>query len=1100
MLGAAEASSPRLIILSATREPESSSLVLATVPAGGGPKLTVLLRDSWLEAEPAPAPGDVARVVLCSRDFALQSWQDSDIHEVIVNDAQNLLVLHPDTLVSGTAVADSFVCLRKSVLSGRNPRGLGIAGVVSKAALQGSMIHDLFQAVLVQAGDAAENGDKGEDMDSEDGPLGVFTVAAIVEDVISAHRLDLYSAEMTEMDARAMLSGSLPAVLDWVGAFLGYEKERARVRDKKQICTVRVDGVRDIEESVWSPVFGLKGKIDASVRIMPDKVGELPRTIPLELKTGSSKGFSGVSHYAQVVLYMLLMSHRYETPTSRGLLTYIRAPSDNTAGSGSRGGNPDDDGCNGTSLVSMNRDELVGLVVQRNALAYYLAHDARIDNLPPMLEGKPNICERCYAIDSCVLQQRLLENSTTNGREAGSGPSEQLAAERSAHLKVDHERYYRFWRTQMAREESFSVKGRAELWAMSAKDREAQRRAWVGLQLCVPEDGGQTALVTSRRIPFTFKRYAHAVNSIDVLPATIFSKGDYVAVSVQSWDIATCSLEKGALVSNMATAFVDDISESTVTVLTDSNILHWCATRSRAPDSVVWRIDSEEIVASFSTAKSTIESLFVAEASGGSQRLRRLVSELQPPKFTPLGDADAVALQSIKEDLSEVGLKLNDEQLQALRKSREARDYMLLLGMPGTGKTATLATIVVAAVRSGQTVLICSHTRTAVDNILSRLLDIGFEDFVRVGSLGASGDSRIVPHHVSADSDLSVEDLTKRLHTPSVVATTCLGISHAVFARRNTFDMVVVDEASQILQPICLGPLRFASSSFILVGDHYQLPPLMRSEQVNGGGGGGVGTSDGDNPRESLFRRLCEAHPLAVVSLVRQYRMAADIMRLSNELVYNGMLVCGSTEIATRSLSLNYTGPQARRPEWLESALNPLQRVVFLDTDGLQQTRAAGGAAVGAVAGGAGRSESGARTSAAEASIIESVVAALCGAGARADEVALLSPYRAQVARLSEVLRRAGAGGGDACTIDQYQGKDKDCVVVSLVRSNARGDVGPLLADWRRINVALTRARRKLILVGSAATMAGGGHFLGALMGLLRGADAVRAVDELLAP
>lgn len=1082
MVGAAEASSPRLIVLSVARTPESSSIVLMTVPVGGGPELIVQLLDSWADSEPSPAPGDVARVILCSSDFVLQPWQATVTREVIVDDAQNLLVLHPDTLVSGTAVADSFVCLRKSVISGRNPRGLGAAGVVSKAALQGSMIHDLFQAILVQAGDAAEKEGKGEDVDCEDGPLGFFTVAATVEDVISAHRMDLYSADMTEAHARTFLNGTLPKVLEWNGAFLGARKEHSIVRDRSQVSKIHVDGVSDIEESVWSPVFGLKGKIDASISVAPGGVGDLSRSVPLELKTGSSKGFSGVSHYAQVVLYMLLMSHRYEVPTKHGLLTYIRPPPE-SAGSGPRNADADDDGCHGTSLVSMNRGELVGLVVQRNALAYYLAHDARVDDLPRMLEGKPNICERCFALDSCVVQQRLLENSTIIEKDSGHGPSQQLVAERSNHLKSEHERYYRFWRTQMALEESFAVSGRAELWAMSAKEREAQRRAWVGLQLSVPEDGGESALVTSRRIPFTFKRHSGVGDNADVPPATILSKGGYVAISVQSWDAGACSLERGALVPNLASAFVEDISESTVTVSADSNILYWCATRSRAPDSIVWRIDSEEIVASFSTAKATIESLFVAASSGGSQRLRCLVSELQRPKFTPLQDNDAAALAKITEDLSRVGLKLNDEQLQALRKSREARDYMLLLGMPGTGKTATLATIVIAAVRSGQTVLICSHTRTAVDNILSRLLDIGFNNFVRVGALGASGDARIAPFHVGADSDLSVEDLTKRLHTPSVVATTCLGISHAVFARRNTFDMVLVDEASQIGQPICLGPLRFASSSFVLVGDHYQLPPLVRSAHPDRGGAG-MCAHGTDDPRESLFRRLCDAHPAAVVSLVRQYRMCADIMRLSNDLVYNGMLVCGSEEVSARALTLDYTGPQKPRPSWLEAVLNPQCRVIFLDTDALKEPQR----------------ESSARTNAAEESIIASAVTAMCAAGAAADELALLSPYRAQVVRLQAVLQRTGSGGGDACTIDQYQGKDKDCVIVSLVRRNANGDVGPLLADWRRMNVALTRARGKLILVGSARTIAGGGHFLGGLMDLLRIMDAVHAVEHLIAP
>lgn len=99
-----------------------------------------------------------------------------------------------------------------------------------------------------------------------------------------------------------------------------------------------------------------------------------------------------------------------------------------------------------------------------------------------------------------------------------------------------------------------------------------------------------------------------------------------------------------------------------------------------------------------------------------------------------------------------------------------------------------------------------------------------------------------------------------------------------------------MDEASQILQPVCLGPLQFADA-FILVGDHYQLPPLIRNSSANERG-----------MEESLFKRLCEAHPNAIVALRHQYRMNQDIMSLSNTIIYNGCLRCGSFATATAVL------------------------------------------------------------------------------------------------------------------------------------------------------------------------------------------------------
>lgn len=118
-----------------------------------------------------------------------------------------------------------------------------------------------------------------------------------------------------------------------------------------------------------------------------------------------------------------------------------------------------------------------------------------------------------------------------------------------------------------------------------------------------------------------------------------------------------------------------------------------------------------------------------------------------------------------------------------------------------------------------------------------------------------------------------------------VVATTCLSVAHPLLSRRR-FDYCIVDEAGQITQPVCLGPLRCADV-FILVGDHNQLQPVVKSREARDKG-----------MSVSLFRRLCEAHPEATVQLRYQYRMNEDIMLLSNTLVYDHQLLCGSQSVA----------------------------------------------------------------------------------------------------------------------------------------------------------------------------------------------------------
>jgi DNA replication ATP-dependent helicase Dna2 len=153
----------------------------------------------------------------------------------------------------------------------------------------------------------------------------------------------------------------------------------------------------------------------------------------------------------------------------------------------------------------------------------------------------------------------------------------------------------------------------------------------------------------------------------------------------------------------------------------------------------------------------------------------------------------------------------------------------------------------------------------------------------------------------------------------------------AIFSER-TFDYCIVDEASQITLPVCLGPIRYAKA-FILVGDHFQLPPLVKNIEARDGG-----------LDVSLFRLLSEAHPHAVVNLEHQYRMCRDIMTLSNELIYSGKLKCGTAEVADRALILpDEKGLHNIHPNnsdclsgcWLADLFAPAVRACFANTDSI---------------------------------------------------------------------------------------------------------------------------------------------------------------------
>ncbi|KAH6581242.1 hypothetical protein BASA60_002519 [Batrachochytrium salamandrivorans] len=384
-----------------------------------------------------------------------------------------------------------------------------------------------------------------------------------------------------------------------------------------------------------------------------------------------------------------------------------------------------------------------------------------------------------------------------------------------------------------------------------------------------------------------------------------------------------------------------------------------------------------------------------------------------------------------------------------------AQDYALILGMPGTGKTTVIGHILKLLIQSGKSILLTSYTHSAVDNILLKIKDTGIA-FLRMGDIGKV--------HPSLKN--IVEEQRKQLTTVAqaeqyytsvpIVATTCLSLNHPIFSKRR-FDYCIVDEASQIILPVCLGPIRLANV-FILVGDHYQLPPIATQ------------SSPSDEPPPSLFRYLSEAHPSAVAVMEQQYRMNKDIMSLASTTIYNSKLRCGSDVVSSQRIDLPLWNHwkqavhggalnsgvtcSSLKDCWLAYAVASSNSVVFLNTDSVP-----------------------ARESKTlhfiqndiEAQLVQQIVSSFMACGVPEHDIGVVSPYKAQLRTIRGYLKSHPLV--EILTVDRYQGRDKTCIIVSLVRSNSMGHMGDLLQDWRRVNVALTRAKCKLVLVGSFSTL-----------------------------
>ncbi|QLH79053.1 AAA family ATPase [Halosimplex rubrum] len=374
----------------------------------------------------------------------------------------------------------------------------------------------------------------------------------------------------------------------------------------------------------------------------------------------------------------------------------------------------------------------------------------------------------------------------------------------------------------------------------------------------------------------------------------------------------------------------------------------------------------------------------------------------------------------------------NDAQDEAVSLAVGCEDCALIHGPPGTGKTYTLAHIVQALVKDGERVLLSAFTNRAVDNALEALVDQGFDDFVRVGTeSGVRDDMQEYRLERAGDPDERVAEL----RDAQVVAATTATCGSRIM-REQAFDAAVVDEAGQLTEPGTLAATNLAER-FVLVGDHQQLPPVVQADEPEPSD---LPTDEDGNPApgatlsRSLFQRLIERYPDASVMLDRQYRMAQRIQAFASREFYGGQLRPATGEVAGQHLRQLDVVDVDALPERLSD------QVAFVDPDG----RAEG------------------NTNPIEAETIAETVAAYREAGVPAEEIGVIAPFRAQVAEIGKHVPDAVA----VDTVDRFQGSSKEVIVISFVATGSLDS--PIFEDYRRINVALTRAKKALVLVGDA--------------------------------
>ncbi|VDO48233.1 unnamed protein product [Schistosoma margrebowiei] len=997
-------------------------------------KINVILRDSWFDT-PIRIKDAINIIPNVYGDIKSPVYNNSTL--IISDDNNNktqndcaALCLNPDYLLPTTKVVSSLNCLRRVVLEqfwvtdGGYREDNEITVIDSNQTynsqcdvmLTGSLVHELFQKIISR-----------HNIQRED-------VLQIVSGLIYRPSvvLQMYASGIEPKSLFTKLEEFIPKIFDWTQTHcIQHLPSRNSVTTINQ---VKIEDVVAIEENIWSNRLGLKGKIDSTLLCEMPLIGELKPTlnlIPMELKSGNPS--YSIEHKGQVFLYLMLAREFYGThySTSKyasvpvanaGWLVYLKEPIKQNFQKHISVTNP--------GIIYPDINSFRGLIQTRNRLvsgiidllksADTFHEQLRVSNqklkLPDCI-NQLRVCQTCNLQLTCSLLTENPAKPYSGAHDSFSSVHKILINHRS-HLQQEYIDFFIKW---------------SKLLLTEYLDNERFEHVIGNIY--------KTSLKVDKPITNGTIRGLRLVKT-KILQSSISGEDE-----VQSWFILHKSLDQPyeSLLS-LSSLNIGDF----VIVSSDDSRFLGIELATVASVEGLHEVDftSHGFVSPLSDYKKYVLSLIST-----SHLLRELIIDGRIP------DMSKTISKKIVKEIRPILKPLNINQRTAILQTLFSQNYILIKGYPGSGKTETLVALLRVLILLKKRILVTAHTHSAVDNLLLRLCKTGENRVIRLGQM-----DRILPDllnysfeyklnkFLKSDDKLKndvIDYINNIMANTVVVGCTALSASGGNDLRHSAltyqkFDVVLIDEASQLMFPTTLGPLLCLAEEqqsldcikccrFVLVGDPYQLPPLVRSQKARLGGLDQslfsllLSHHDSDNSALATNSSMDFSKKGYVTELTIQYRMNSKIMALSNQLTYKNKMSCANSCVSQATLKLNPNivsdEISDKLPLWIKRVNSPLlsDSVLLLDTKMLDCYSL---------------SENESRTSNSnpiEAQLILYIIKRIHRVFLlEMEDIGVITPYRAQVYLLKNMMKENSFGSIEVNTVDQFQGRDKRLIFLSL--------------------------------------------------------------------